>query len=293
MSLFTSFQEYYHRINQQLDSLLTNSDIEPASLAKAMQYTITNGGKRIRPLLVYATGAAFGADLSRLDHAACAIELIHTYSLVHDDLPAMDNAQLRRGKPTCHIAFDEATAILVGDALQVLAFEILTRDVHKPLQQLKMLAHLAKACGVLGMVAGQALDLQMNQHTPTLAELDAMYLKKTGALIISSVQLGALAAGIDKVEQLDKLAEFAKLLGLAYQIQDDILDIEACTATLGKQQGIDQINNKITYPNLIGLNAAKIRVDELFSAALNIVTNFGSEALQLQRLARMLLQREY
>jgi geranylgeranyl pyrophosphate synthase len=233
------------RINQVLDKYLPAPDLEPKRLHQAMRYSVLNGGKRIRPLLVYATGEIFGADLDSLDIPACAIELVHAYSLIHDDLPAMDNDGVRRGKPSCHKAFDEATAILAGDALFNLAFQILAEN---NLAQ-TMIPVLAKACSSFGMAGGQAIDLESIGKQMSLAQLENMHNLKTGALIRASVKLGAIAANCNQ-QQLGILDNYAKCLGLAFQIQDDILDA-------------NEINdNKVTYVSLLGLEQAKIKLEE-------------------------------
>lgn len=250
---------------------------DASTLQNAMQYAVLNEGKRLRPLLVYLTGDLLGAPLESLDAPAAAIELIHAYSLIHDDLPAMDNADLRRGKPSCHIAFSEGTAILAGDALQPLAFEILAQHPADltPEQRLKMISILSHVSGIQGMAAGQMLDLE---GTTTLADLTRMYQLKTGALLNASITLGAIAAHCDpKI-----LQPFAEHFGLAFQIQDDLLDIESTTTQLGKSSGIDQRNAKVTYPSLIGIEASRQKVQSLFEQALDTL-DFARERSDLLR----------
>ena len=238
------------------------------TLQAALQYSTLEQGKRLRPALVYATGEALGIDLEKLDAAACAIELIHCYSLVHDDLPAMDDDDLRRGKPTCHIQFDESTAILVGDAQQTLAFEILAADTHtSAVKKCQMIQLLAQASGAQGMVAGQQFDLEAQEKFATLEELKQMHALKTGALLKCALHLGATQAE-SYTEFSERLTKFGEDIGLAFQVQDDILDIESDTETLGKPQGSDIENDKSTYPKFLGLEKTKSFRDELITDAL-------------------------
>lgn len=261
-------------------------------LCDAMRYSVLNGGKRIRPLLVIAAAEACAQPQSRLNRealwpAAVAVEYIHAYSLIHDDLPAMDDDDLRRGKPTCHIAFDEATAILAGDALQCAAFEILSQSPHT----LALVAPLAKAAGARGMVAGQAIDLNAVDQALTLAQLSHMHQHKTGALIEASIAMGAILAGAD-VAQQEALQRYARAIGLAFQVQDDILDVTADTQTLGKLQGADAANNKPTYVSLLGLDEAKHKAQGLQAEAheaLQCVPN----ATVLAALADYIVQRDH
>ena len=256
-------------------------------LTEAMSYSLTNGGKRIRPLLVYLTGHVFDTPWENLDGAAAAIEMIHAYSLIHDDLPAMDNADVRRGKPACHKAFNEATAILAGDALQPLAFEILATH-PSPLtseQRVKMIKTLAHASGAAGMAGGQSLDLA---GVSTLESLTQMYRLKTGALLSASVTLGMVAANVSH----PPLEEFIECIGLAFQIQDDLLDIEGTLETTGKPQGTDAINQKITYPTLAGIQASRDKVCELFERAMDSIEFLGEKSILLKELACLLLQRK-
>ena len=282
------------RIRQALDRHLPSDSTHPARLHAAMRYATLDGGKRVRPLLVYASGRAVGAPETRLDIAACAVEFIHAYSLVHDDLPAMDDDDLRRGRPTCHRAFDEATAILAGDALQTQAFFVLAHadelDVD-PARRLRMLKALALASGSRGMAGGQAIDLAAVGQTLDIAQLEDMHIHKTGALIRASVLLGALCANTLDEARLERLDRYAKCIGLAFQIQDDILDVIGDTATLGKTVGADTARDKPTYPALLGLDGARERAAELLAAAHESLSEFGSEADPLRRLADYVVHR--
>lgn len=287
------------RINQLLDTLVSNRPETAPYLNQATNYSLTQGGKRIRPLLAYATCAALGGKPENVDPAALAIECIHTYSLIHDDLPAMDDDSLRRGQPTCHIAFDEATAILAGDALQTLAFEILSTpdwfpDCQLPATaRLQQIRYLTAASGLNGMVAGQSIDLCSVGKQLTLAELEAMHRCKTGALIKAGIQLGAIASRQCDPHTWQQLSQFAEAIGLAFQIQDDILDIESDTQTLGKTQGADIANDKPTYPAIMGLPQAKQKAQQLTDQALAILKPFGSTADTLKQLALLIIQRSY
>ena len=282
------------RVDKALDQQLPDTAIEPSRLHEAMRYATFNGGKRVRPILVYASGLACGSRPEQLDIAACAVELIHSYSLVHDDLPAMDDDDLRRGKPTCHRAYDEATAILVGDALQSLAFRLLTNGQQQlPAETaLRMVRLLATASGSRGMAGGQAMDIGAVNRELSLPELEIMHIHKTGALIRASVQLGALAAGGNEWQQ-QQLEHYAKAVGLAFQVQDDILDVISDTDTLGKTQGKDAAANKPTYPGLLGLDGAREKARELLDEALAALADFGPEADQLRHLARYVVQRTH
>lgn len=265
-------------------------------IVDAMRYSLLNGGKRVRPILVYAAANAVNpafANDQALDTVAAAVECIHAYSLIHDDLPAMDDDDLRRGQPTCHIAFDEASAILAGDALQSLAFELLTRVPNQaPERQLQLVRTLAAAAGARGMVGGQAIDLASVQTTPTLAVLEIMHQLKTGALLRAAVALGACYAGADKA-QLRQLDQYGRAIGLAFQVQDDILDCESSTEVLGKTQGADRARNKPTYPALLGLEPAKAYARELHEQALAALSSFGETASGLRQLAGFIVNREH
>ena len=284
------------RIETALDYRLPPADTEPRRLHAAMRYVTLGGGKRLRAALVYATGEALGAPPDVLNVPACALELVHAYSLVHDDLPAMDNDDLRRGKPTCHKAFDEATAILAGDALLTLAFELLAHDPALAIdarQRLAMLAHLAQAAGSAGMAGGQAIDLGAVGQPLALAELADMHARKTGALIRASVALGALSApGIDAA-RLAQLDAYACAIGLAFQITDDILDVEGDTATLGKPQGSDQKHAKPTYPSLLGLDHARALAREQHTAALESLESLGDNGQLLGEIADFIVDRTH
>ncbi|SRR5579883_253270 len=285
------FQEFtddcQHRLDKLFNVYLKNSTIPAKKLQDAMTYAVLNGGKRIRPLLVYATGYALNASTENSDPPAIAIELIHAYSLIHDDLPAMDNSDLRRGKPACHKAFDEATAILAGDALQPLAFEILATHpaTLEDSQRLAMIRILSDASGYQGMVSGQALDLA---GTDAISE---MYQLKTGALLIASVKLGAVAANVRDKKTLTALETFAKNIGLAFQMQDDLLDIEDSAIT-GKPKGLDTANKKITFPSLLGIEKTRAMIEELYSESLTALKTIGEKTLFLKELAEALLQRK-
>ena len=283
-------------VENALDSRLPKASILPIKLHQAMRYSALDGGKRMRPMLTYCTGKLLGIPNQVLDGPACAVELIHVYSLIHDDLPAMDDDDLRRGKATCHIAFDEATAILTGDALQALAFEILANDPTiniDPSQRLKMITTLTKASGSVGKVGGQAIDLESVGTTLTLPELENMHIHKTGALIRASVNMAALAKpDLDPIIA-KKLDHYAKCIGLSFQVKDDILDEESDTATLGKTQGKDQDNNKPTYPALLGLAGAKEKAQELHEQAIGSLSGFGSEADLLRDLSLYIIQRDH
>jgi farnesyl diphosphate synthase/geranylgeranyl diphosphate synthase type II len=257
-----------------------------------MRYSLFNGGKRVRPILAYAAALAVqpGIKLNLIDPIAAALECLHSYSLVHDDLPAMDDDDLRRGKPTCHIAFTEATAILAGDGLQTLAFDLLTTTDLPAATQIKLVRQLAQGSGVDGMVLGQAIDLAAVDHQLNLAQLETMHRHKTGALIRASVAMGAISAGADD-KQLAALDNYASAIGLAFQVQDDILDVTGDTTTLGKQQGADIARNKPTYVSLLGLDAAKTKADELHRQALGALGMFDESAAPLRQLASYIVQR--
>lgn len=284
------------RIEHSLECWLPDTDAMPSSLHEAMRYATLTGGKYIRPLLVYATGRVLAVDAGELDGPACAVELIHAYSLVHDDLPAMDDDDLRRGKASCHRAFGEAIAILCGDALQSLAFHILSHDpairATAP-RRLRMIDTLAVASGSLGMAGGQAIDLESVGKALTLTELENMHLRKTGALIRASVTLAALAKNDLPEKMLHALGNYAHCIGLAFQVQDDILDIEGTTETLGKTQGVDNIKNKATYPALLGLGGAKQQALQLHQTALEHLAPLGETAEPLRWISEYIIHREY
>jgi len=294
MSLHDLQQYYGRRVEISLASYLPEETLIPQRLHQAMRYAVMGGGKRIRPLLVYLAGTAVHAKEQALDAPACAVELIHAYSLIHDDLPAMDNDPLRRGKPTCHIAFDEASAILAGDALQPLAFQILAEaEALHAEQRLAMIATLAKACGSRGMVGGQAIDIAAVGQAMNLVELENMHIHKTGALIHASVKMGVLAAAQVSTVNSEALEHYARCVGLAFQIQDDILDETTDTMTLGKAQGADRSHDKPTYPALVGLSKAKDMAQALVEDAINRLANFDERADPLRVLARYIQERQY
>ncbi|WP_263146606.1 (2E,6E)-farnesyl diphosphate synthase [Pseudomonas sp. RIT-PI-AD] len=284
------------RVDTALDNLFDAPRAELARLYQAMRYSVVNGGKRVRPLLVYAACEALGGHAERADGAACAVELIHAYSLVHDDLPSMDDDDLRRGQPTTHKAFDEACAILAGDGLQSLAFEVLADARRNPQDaetRLRMLQRLAQAAGPAGMVGGQAIDLGSIGLKLDQAALEVMHRHKTGALIEASVALGALASGNADADNLAALQGYAQAVGLAFQVQDDILDVESDTATLGKRQGADIARDKPTYPALLGLDRAKAYALELRDQALQALHRLGPDAEPLRNLARYIVERRH
>ena len=283
------------RIESALDRLLPAEHLAPERLHAAMRYVTLGGGKRVRPMLAFAAGEAVGADPIRVEHAASAVELIHVYSLTHDDLPCMDDDDLRRGKPTCHVAFDEATAMLVGDALQSLAFEVLAGPAACPDAgaQLEMLRILAKASGSRGMAGGQAVDLYSTGRSLDLAELEFMHIHKTGALIQSAALLGALAAGPLAAEPRSRLERYARCVGLAFQVMDDVLDAETDTATLGKTAGKDAAQGKATYLTLMSAREARAYAAELIAEAETALTPFGASGRRLSEIARFIVDRRY
>ena len=288
-----SFAAWRVRIEAVLERALPSATQSPQRLHAAMRHAVLDGGKRMRPLLVYATGTAFGASESELDAPAAAVELIHAYSLVHDDLPAMDDDSLRRGKPTVHIAFDEATAILAGDALQSLAFELLADAPAAPAERVAMLRELAIASGPRGMCGGQALDIAAtgNADAMRIEELQRLHALKTGALLRASVRLGALAAAVDG-DTLHRLDQFGDALGLAFQIRDDLLDLEGDSATLGKTAGKDAAQAKATFPSLIGVEASRLRLHELAGTMRDALAPLAPRAGKLEALAYQVIQRD-
>ena len=281
------------RVEAWLDAQFPEAS-DPTRLRSAMRYSLFNGGKRVRPILVYAAARSIqpNIDLALLDPVAAAIECLHSYSLVHDDLPAMDDDDLRRGKPTCHKAYNEATAILAGDGLQALAFEYLTRTRFSAEIQIQLIKSLAWGSGADGMVLGQAIDLAAVDQTLNLQQLETMHRHKTGALIRSAIAMGAIAAGANS-QALKDLDNYAAAIGLAFQVQDDILDVTSDTATLGKQQGADIAHNKPTYVSLLGLDQAKIKAQDLYQEALSALEPFGDSARELQQLAAYIVGRHY
>ena len=283
------------RLDSTLEHWLPPASTHPVPLHTAMRYAVMGGGKRIRPTLVYASGQTVGAAQSHLDGPACAIELIHAYSLVHDDLPAMDDDDLRRGKPSCHRAFGEAMAILAGDALQSLAFYVLTHDntsAQDAAGRMRMVETLSLAAGSRGMAGGQAIDLDATGQQLNIAELEDMHIHKTGALIRASVMLGANCGNAVDERRLERLDHYAKCIGLAFQIRDDILDVEGEARTLGKQTGMDQQLEKSTYPALMGLEAARQRAVELHEEAMDSLADFSTSADPLRWISSYIIERE-
>ena len=260
-----------------------------------MEYSLLNGGKRLRPLLIYATGTVFNAAMENLDTAAAAVELIHTYSLIHDDLPCMDDAAMRRGRPACHKAFGEGMAVLAGDALHTFAMQIIASHPAplKAERRLQMMKTLSHACGPFGMAAGQALDLTvMTDDSISTRVLEDIYRLKTGALLTACIEMGWLASGDEDDSNQKAMRLFGNHIGLAFQIQDDILDIEAESSDLGKPAGLDSANHKFTYPKLHGLEAAKQKVETLYEQALAAINYLGDDAQSLRELAKMMLRRK-
>jgi farnesyl diphosphate synthase len=295
VGLEATLARYRALVDAALEKWLPGGDASPSNLHRAMRYAVLGPGKRVRPVLVYATGEALEVSASRLTSSAVAVELIHAYSLVHDDLPAMDNDDLRRGRPTCHRAFDEATAILAGDSLQALAFEVLAVDPEfdaVPARRVEMLTELAIASGARGMAGGQAIDLGAVGRCLSLQELATMHLFKTGALIRASIRLAYLAGEQRDPERAAALDCYAHAIGLAFQVQDDILDVEGETDVIGKPQGSDQGRDKPTYPNLLGLDGARATARALCDDALAALASFGDSADTLRALAEYIVRRD-
>ncbi len=286
---------HQHRFEEVLSHLLPQPDVAPQRLHQAMRYSVLDGGKRVRPLLAFAAGELAGADMARVDIAAAAVELIHAYSLVHDDMPCMDDDVLRRGKPTCHVQFDEATALLVGDSLQSLAFQLLSehRLSDDPARQLQMVKLLAVASGSRGMAGGQAIDLASVGRQLSVPELEFMHIHKTGALIRAAILLGAQCGRVLEQSQMDRLDHFGKCVGLAFQVVDDVLDTEADTATLGKTAGKDADNDKPTYVTLLGVQAAKRMAADLHQEAKEALVSFGDNARRMHELADFIVLRKF
>ena len=298
-SKLPSFSEWTAQIQQRtevaLAGVLPDPAVAPQRLHEAMRYAVLGGGKRVRPLLAHAAGTLAGAAAEDLDRIACAVELIHAYSLVHDDLPCMDDDVLRRGKPTVHVEFDEATALLAGDALQTLAFQVLAERPlgADPANQLAMLNQLAVASGSRGMAGGQAIDLAAVGKRLGREELEFMHIHKTGALIRAAVLLGARAGGTLAADELERLDHYAKVVGLLFQVVDDLLDAEADTATLGKTAGKDADNDKPTYVSLLGLVDARRLAEEMLDDARASLRPFGARALRLEQLADYIVHRAF
>ncbi|HHW7569925.1 TPA: (2E,6E)-farnesyl diphosphate synthase [Mannheimia haemolytica] len=292
--LATDLIHLQQRINHFLAEKLNTTDSVGSPLVEAMAYAVLLGGKRVRPFLIYATGRMLGVPLEKLDHSAAAMEAIHAYSLVHDDLPAMDDDRLRRGKPTCHIAFDEATAILAGDALQSFAFELLATDPHlTDREKVAQVTELATASGAKGMCLGQSLDLIAENKAVSLEELELIHRNKTGALILSSVMMGLnLSEHSQNVAIKQPLVNYAKAIGLAFQVQDDILDVVGETDKIGKTVGSDEHLNKSTYPKLLGLDGAKQKAEMLYQTALHSLEQLPFDTTALKELANFIVKRE-
>jgi farnesyl diphosphate synthase len=295
----TDFSSWAYGIQQRTENVLAKllppAEVAPQRLHQAMRYAVLGGGKRVRALLAHAAGELCGASAERVDIAAAAVELIHAYSLVHDDLPCMDDDDLRRGKPSCHKQFDEATALLVGDALQSLAFQILAQPnlCSDVIQQLEMLHLLAVASGSRGMAGGQATDLDSVGHNLNQAELEFMHMHKTGALIRAAAHLGAQCADAHDKVKLHAIDHYAKCIGLAFQVVDDILDAQSDTATLGKTAGKDAEQNKPTYVTILGLERARSFAQELRDDALNSLAPYAGEGQRLAQLADFITQRSF
>ena len=296
MTTALSFESWMKSIQADMESALLRhlppATQIPARLHEAMQYAVLDGGKRVRPLLVHAAGVLFDADAVELARAAAAIEMIHAYSLVHDDMPCMDDDALRRGKPTVHVKYDEACALLVGDALQAQAFEVLAQGGLEPARQLAMVRLLARASGSLGMCGGQAIDLASVGLSLSLAELEQMHQLKTGALLRASVLLGALAGKSLSEQETMALDAYALAVGLAFQVVDDVLDATADSATLGKTAGKDAADNKPTYVSILGLQQSQALAEKLRMDAHRALEQFGDKARRLRELADLIVQRK-
>jgi geranylgeranyl pyrophosphate synthase len=292
----TQLESWRERMESALAARLPGPDAVPARLHRAMRYSVLGGGKRMRPALLFATARSVGLTEEEVEAAACAVELVHVYSLVHDDLPAMDDDDLRRGRPTCHKAYDEATALLVGDALLTLAFHVLARDPAlpaAPATRLQLIELLAEASGTFGMAGGQAIDFAVQGEQLTVAEVEEMHARKTGALIRASVLMAAACAPSLDTRWYNALAGFANPIGLAFQIQDDLLDVLGNATTLGKATGADRERGKPTHPAIIGIAASQARVHCLHAEALAALASLGSRAELLRSLADWLLSRRY
>jgi geranylgeranyl pyrophosphate synthase len=290
------FESWRTRMEAALAARLPAANVVPTRLHEAMRYSVLGGGKRIRPALLFATARTLGLTEDQVEAAACAIELVHVYSLVHDDLPAMDDDDLRRGRPTCHKAFDEATAVLVGDALQPLAFQLLARDPALPASpaiRLRLVDILSEASGTFGMAGGQAIDLAAEGRQLDIAQVEDMHARKTGAIIRASVLMAAACVPDLDTAAYSALNDFATAIGLAFQIQDDLLDVLGDVSTLGKATGADRERDKPTHPAIIGIEASQERVHLLHGQALSALEMFGSRAEPLRSLANWLLSRSY
>jgi len=278
---------YQARVNQKLEVLLPDDD---SILISAMRYSVLNGGKRLRPILAYLTGELNDTEAEYIDTLASSLELIHCYSLIHDDLPAMDDDELRRGNPTTHKKFDEATAILAGDALQPLAFELISTIKTSDRNKVQMISSLSEACGYLGMVGGQIKDINSNQ-IKDVESLDSMHSEKTGRLIQASIETAGILSGLS-TSDIESLKEYGEKIGLAFQIQDDIIDIESPASVSGKDQGSDIGKDKTTYPSLVGLEASKVRAQELSNDAKKILQPINKNTDNLDKLADYIVSRK-
>ncbi len=290
------FESWRLRMERALDARLPAANVVPTRLHEAMRYSVLGGGKRVRPALVFAAARTVGLTEDTVEAAACAVEFVHAYSLIHDDLPAMDDDDLRRGRPTCHKAFDEATAVLAGDALQPLAFEVIARDPALPASaqiRLKLIDLLAEAIGTFGMAGGQAIDLDAEGRRLDIAQVEEMHARKTGALIRASVLMGALCEPTLSQDAYAALDRFATQIGLAFQIQDDLLDVTGDVATIGKATGADSVHGKPTFPATIGIGASQERMRVLHTQAMEALKPFGVRAEPLRALANWLLARRY
>lgn len=288
--------EYKERVDCALDKWLPQENLNPENLHQAMRYSVLGSGKRVRPALVYATASALQIPLHKVDGIAAAVEIIHSYSLIHDDLPAMDDDDLRRGRPTCHKQFDEATAILAGDALQALAFHILSHDPDMTSdcqKRLQMIEKLSLHSGSRGMAGGQAIDLACVGKCIDIAHLETMHIHKTGALIRTCIQMAALSSAETSPQQFKDLDSYAKKIGLSFQVQDDILDVIGDTETLGKPQGSDAALDKPTFPSIIGLQAAREKAQDLHQQALDSIQHFGKEADILRSISEWFVERSH
>lgn len=293
-ALNNALSESRARVEAALDAVLPNPALIPNRLHEAMRYAALGPGKRLRPFLVYQAGALFGEQGAALDAPACAVEMIHAYSLIHDDLPAMDDDDLRRGRATCHRAFDEATAILAGDALQSLAFQLLAAaEMPSAEKRLQMIETLAQAIGSRGMAGGQMMDLAAVGKRPSIAELEDMHIHKTGMLMLASLQLGAHCARSADENAVQALNQYGRAIGLAFQVQDDLLDVTGSTDIIGKTSGADAEHQKTTYPGLIGINETREFAQTLSESAITALDAFGPEADLLRDLARYIIQRDH
>jgi geranylgeranyl diphosphate synthase type II len=291
MSPLTFFEEDRAAVDAALDRLMPGENTQPPSIHKAMRYSVQAGGKRVRPILCLESARLFSADVTPVMHVACALEFIHTYSLIHDDLPALDNDDLRRGKPTCHKQFNEATAILAGDALLTLAFETLANAPVDPARRVAILSHVAASAGTVGgMVGGQVADIEAEGRSIAPAELEYIHRSKTAALIRASVVAGAIAGGADD-QDVERLKRFGETIGWAFQVVDDILDVEESSASLGKTAGKDIEQKKATYPSIYGLEKSRHFAKELEERAMADIEPYGAKASRLRELANMIVHR--